>query len=404
MPAPTTATSQVSGGSAPTTYDHAPLPGRLRHVGLNAVFLQPRFGGVETYVRALIPEILELRPDLRLTVFVNHPQRDYLADEAWSANVAFASSPLIGRRFTSAFSELALLGAFAERKGVELLHSLAMTGPLRPAMPHVVNVHDLIWWRVPDSAERLTTLVWRALVPPVARRADRVIAISGATRDDVVELLHVPRERVDVIPLAGRLPSKATLMEDELRQRFDLGPGPIVLSVSSKRTHKNLLRLVRAMTAVRERFPDSVLVIPGNPTPHEAQIRAEAKGLGISDALKLPGYLESGELEALYAAAAVAVVPSVVEGFGLPVLEAMQRGVPVACSNVSSLPEVAGDAAVQFDPNDERDMARALLEVVGDADLRKRLAVAGRTRAAAFTWRHTAELTLECWEHAAARS
>jgi glycosyltransferase involved in cell wall biosynthesis len=373
-------------------------------VGLNAVFLQPRFGGVETYVRALIPEILELRPDLRLTVFVNYPQRNYLAVEEWSAEVAFASHRLIGRRFTSAFSELALLGRFAERKGVELLHSLAMTGPLRPPMPHVVNVHDLIWWRVPDSAERMTTLVWRAVVPPVVRRADRVVAISSATRDDVVELLHVPSERVDVIPLAGRSPSEPTVTEDDLRRRFDLGPGQIVLSVSSKRTHKNLLRLVQAMTAVRERFPDAVLVIPGNPTPHEAEIRAEASRLGISDALKLPDYLESGELEALYAAAAVAVVPSMVEGFGLPVLEAMQRGVPVACSNVSSLPEVAGDAAVQFNPNDERDIARALLEVVGDAELRQRLAVAGRTRAAAFSWRRTAELTLECWERAAART
>src|SRR3954452_23379109 len=102
MPAPTMATSHVSGGSLGTTYDHAPLSGRLRHVGLNAVFLQPRFGGVEAYVRALIPEILELLPDLRLTLFVNHPQRDYLAAEDWAGRVELASHPLIGRRFTSA--------------------------------------------------------------------------------------------------------------------------------------------------------------------------------------------------------------------------------------------------------------------------------------------------------------
>ena len=356
------------------------------------------------YVRSLIPRLLELRPDLKLTIFVNHPHRHYLAGEDWSADVEFASHPLIGRRFTSAFSEFTLLGRFAERKGVDLLHSLAMTGPLRPPMPHVVNVHDLIWWRVPDSAERLTTLVWRALVPPVARRADRVIAISEATRDDIVELLHVPRERVDVIPLAGRVPSTPTLTEDHLRRHFDLGPGLIILAVSAKRTHKNLLRLVQAMTTVRERFPDAVLVIPGNSTPHEAEIRAEASRLGIDDALRLPSYVEAGELEALYAAAAVAVVPSLVEGFGMPVLEAMQRGVPVACSNISSLPEVAGDAAVQFDPMDERDMARALVEVVGDAELGRRLAAAGRKRAAIFNWRHTAELTLECWERAAARA
>src|SRR4051812_38986490 len=129
----------------------------LRHVGLNAVFLQPRFGGVETYVRSLIPELLALQPQTRLTVFMNHAQHDYLRDEAWAAEVKFVSHPLIGRRFTSALSEFALLGHLAQQRGVELLHSLAMTGPLRPPMPHVVNVHDLIWWRIPDSAGAIST-------------------------------------------------------------------------------------------------------------------------------------------------------------------------------------------------------------------------------------------------------
>src|SRR3954465_165719 len=107
MPPPTTATSQVWGGEDSTTYDRACLNGGLRHVGLNAVFLQPRFGGVETYVRALIPEFLALRPDLRLTLFVNHPQRDSLVREDWASDIDFVSHPLIGRRYTSAVSELA---------------------------------------------------------------------------------------------------------------------------------------------------------------------------------------------------------------------------------------------------------------------------------------------------------
>jgi glycosyltransferase involved in cell wall biosynthesis len=275
-----------------------------------------------------------------------------------------------------------------------------MTGPLRAGMPHVVNVHDLIWWRVPDSAERLTTLVWRALVPPVVRRAGRVVVLSEATRDDVVELLRVPRERIDVVPLAGRELLAAPDPEDEVRRRLELGDGPVVLAVSAKRTHKNLIRLIHAMKRVLERFPDAKLVIPGNPTPHEPELRAEAERIGVTGALRMPPYASPGELEALYGLCAVAVIPSLVEGFGLPVLEAMQRGVPVACSNVSSLPEVAGDAARYFDPLDEADMANALIDVIGDPALRDRLAAAGRRRAAEFSWRRTAEGTIESWERA----
>jgi glycosyltransferase involved in cell wall biosynthesis len=402
IPPPTTATSHFSGGKAATTYDRASLRGQLRHVGLNAVFLQPRFGGVETYVRSLIPELLELRPDLRLTLFVNHPQRDYLADVPWAGEVEFVSHPLLGRRYTSALSELALLAGLSGRRNLDLLHSLAMTGPVHTRMPHVVSVHDLIWWRVPDSAERLTTLVWRGLVPLVARGADRVAVLSEATRDDVVELLRVPADRIDVVPLAGRPAEAAPAAEADVRERLGLGTGPVVLAVSSKRTHKNLLRLVRAMKRVRERCPGAVLVIPGNPTPHEAELRAAAEQAGLADAVRLPPYADAAELEALYALCSVAAVPSLVEGFGLPVLEAMQRGTPVACARISSLPEVAGDAARYFDPYDEDDISAALIDVIGDPILRARLAEAGRAQAAQFTWRRTAELTVATWERAVA--
>jgi glycosyltransferase involved in cell wall biosynthesis len=376
--------------------------GRLEHVGLNAVFLRPRFGGLETYVRSLVPEIVAARPGLRLTLFVNPEEREYLAGAPWLDGVSVVSHPLIGRRYTSAMSELALMGPLAARHGVDLLHSLAMTGPLRTRMPHVVNVHDLIWWRVPDSAERATTLVWRAAVPPVARRADRVITLSRATRDDVVELLRVPPERIDVVHLGSGFEPAPAEPEDEVRRRLALGDGPVVLAVSAKRTHKNLIRLVRAMRRVRERFPGAVLVIPGNPTPHEQEIRAEAERIGLSDAVRLPPYARPGELETLYALCAVSVFPSLIEGFGLPLLEAMLRGVPVACSNVSALPEVAGDAARYFDPYDEASIAQALIDVIGDEALRARLGEAGRARAAGFSWRATAEGTLESWERALA--
>jgi glycosyltransferase involved in cell wall biosynthesis len=143
-------------------------------------------------------------------------------------------------------------------------------------------------------------------------------------------------------------------------------------------------------------------VVPGYPTPHERELRALAAELGIADRVRLPGWLPPEDLEGLYAAASCVVFPSLYEGFGLPVLEAMARGVPVACSNRSSLPEVAGDAALLFDPEDVDAIRAAVERLLGDAELRARLSEAGRGRADGFTWRRTAELTAASYERALA--
>ena len=130
----------------------------------------------------------------------------------------------------------------------------------------------------------------------------------------------------------------------------------------------------------------------------------EAEHVGVADGVRLPPYASPGEMEALYGLATVCAFPSLVEGFGLPVLEAMQRSVPVACSNVSALPEVAGDAARYFDPYSEDEIAAALIDLIGDDVLRARLVDAGHTQAARFSWRRTAELTIDVWERAAGRA
>jgi glycosyltransferase involved in cell wall biosynthesis len=155
---------------------------------------------------------------------------------------------------------------------------------------------------------------------------------------------------------------------------------------------------------VTARWPDAVLVMPGNPTPHEHDLRRLADRLGIAANVVFPPYVDAADLEGLYALAGCFVFASTNEGFGIPILEAMRRGVPVACSRASALPEVAGDAACYFDPYEVEDIARALIELLGDSELAARMVALGHERQAKFTWEATARGTLETYASAWAQA
>jgi glycosyltransferase involved in cell wall biosynthesis len=185
------------------------------------------------------------------------------------------------------------------------------------------------------------------------------------------------------------------------RERLGAGERALVLSVSAKRPHKNLTRLIGAVALIpAERRP--LLVLPGYPTSHEEELRELARTLGVADDVRFEGWVSADELDGLYAAADCFVFPSLYEGFGLPVLEAMARGVPVATSGRASLAEVAGDAALTFDPEDEASIAEAIEALLGDDALSDRLRTAGRERAAGFTWERAAELTAASYRRALA--
>jgi glycosyltransferase involved in cell wall biosynthesis len=371
-----------------------PGPGRI---GINAIFLEPGMGGLETYVRELTPELARQAPDARVTVVCNPRGRALLAAEPWASEVELAVPPLVGRPGLKAISELTVLGAIASRR-FDVLLNVALTAPLRTRAANVVLLADVTWIVVPDLGDGATRTVrlWKTVVPPVARRADRVIALTQSGADDVVEHLGVRRDRVDVIGLGyGSRARAAPTPTAELRARLGLGPGPVVLNVAAKKAHKNLVVLVEALARVRARHPDVQLVLPGAPTPYEDELRRRAEALGIADAVALPGFVDDADLEGLYALAACFAFPSINEGFGLPLLEAMARGVPVVTSTTSAMPEVAGDAALLVDPHDVGGLAEAIARVLADAGLRDRLVAAGRERLSAFTWEGCAAATLE---------
>jgi len=251
-------------------------------------------------------------------------------------------------------------------------------------------VHDLNYLKHPGAHFGLRALGMRMLVPVAARRSRRVIVPSRATRDDVVRHLRLSPSKVDVVPNAvGHPPRAPGRSRDRVRAELDAGQRPILLTVSAKRPHKNLMRLLGALTRIPpERRP--LLVLPGYHTPHEEELRAHAARLGLARDVRFLGWISDEELEDLYRAAECFVFPSLHEGFGLPVLEAMARGLPVATSHRSSLAEVAGDAALRFDPEDEASIAVAIDRLFTEPDLAAQLADAGPAQARRFSWEATA--------------
>lgn len=367
----------------------------LRRVGLNLLYLVPgETGGSEVYARNLVPKLSEVRPDLELMAFVNREAAGLELGGVRVVPVDVSGS----RRIRRVIAEQRRLPGLVAEHRIQLLHSLGTSAPFRPQAVSVVTVLDVIYARHPKAHTRLRRAGMRLLVPRAARGADRVITLSEASAADISDVLGIPRERIDVTHLGGKPPGPAT-PEPELRGRLGLGDAPLVLSVSARRPHKNLPRLLAAFARLAT-DPAPLLVLPGYPTSFEDELRADARRLGIADRVRFLGWVSDEDLEGLYAATRSFVFPSLAEGFGIPVLEAMQRGVPVACSNASSLPEVAGDAARYFDPLDEADIAATVEELMGNADERERLARAGRERAALFSWERTARETAESYERA----
>ena len=368
-------------------------------MGLNLVYLVPgQTGGMETYARELIPSLLAESREVRVTAFVNN--------EAWEGGGPWRDIPCVRvpvdarKRSAWVWGEQMLLPPLAAKEGVDVLHSLASTAPARGPFRRIVTIHDLIYRIHPEAHFGLRSTGMRVLVPLAARRSHRIIVPSESTRRDVERFLHAPATKLDVIHEGVALPIDGEAMsEADLRRAYGLGGRPILLTAAAKRPHKNLLRLLDAIALVPLDFRP-VLVLPGYPTPHEEELRSHAAALGIEADTRFLGWIPAAELDALYRAARGFVFPSLYEGFGLPVLEAMARGVPVLCSDRASLPEVAGTAALFFDPEQPAAIADAIATLLGDPTERERLREAGLERARQFTWARTARATIDSYGRA----
>jgi glycosyltransferase involved in cell wall biosynthesis len=271
----------------------------------------------------------------------------------------------------------------------------------------ILTVHDLSFERDPDSAPPRLLPFLKRVVPDSARRATHVIADSHATARDLSALYGIPAEKITVIHsgVDSRFePYRDTLYHCRRRayvlKRYGLDGAPFILTVGTMQRRKNHLRLVQAFARLVKRLPEANqprLVIAGGKGWLYDEVHAEVARLGVTDLVHFVGYVDDADLPHLYQAAAVFAFPSLYEGFGLPPLEAMACGVPVVASNVSSLPEVVGDAGLLVDPLDVEALATALEQALCDEGWRRHAIARGLERAAHFTWARAAQQLLEVY-------
>jgi glycosyltransferase involved in cell wall biosynthesis len=362
-------------------------------IGVNALYLIPGgVGGTEIYLRHLLAALAEIDAENEYVVFTNRETgRDLVPKQK---NFRAAPQPVRATfRPGRILWEQTGLAVAALRRRLSVLLNPGFTAPALCLCPQVTVFHDLQHKRHPEYFRRWDLPFWRMCLWESAHVSRLLLADSEATRADLLRIYGLAKERVCTVPL-GVDP-----------RFFELGrsrrPKEVLLCVSTLHPHKNLGPLIQVFAEWRRTRPKFRLVIAGLRGFETAAIEKLIGELGVNDAVRLTGWVPREELYALYREAWAFVYPSTFEGFGLPVLEALAAGIPTACSAIEPLKSLAGDAALQFDPQNLKAMKRAIDRVAFDKTLRERLVTRGKHRAGEFTWRRTAELTLDALRAAA---
>jgi glycosyltransferase involved in cell wall biosynthesis len=369
------------------------------HVMLNALYLAPGVsGGTETYLRGLVPALASAFPELRLTIVTTPSGRAALQADGWDRFAELLALPCEdGQRLRRQWAEQMLLPLAARRMRADLVHSLASIAPLYPGARAVVTLHDVTFLLRPTFG-RLTTMGMGVLVKAAARRADALIAVTAAARDEICEVLGVAQGRFTVIH-HGHEPTRVVspTAPAVLRARYQLDKRRVVLCVAAKRPHKNQELLVRAAQLLED---DLVVVLAGHAEPYEAELRALVHELGVEERVRFVGYVSDADLEGLWALASCAAFPTLGEGFGIPVIEALAHGVGVAASDLPVLSEVGGGLVHRFDPHDPVAAADAIKSAILDPEASR----IGPEHAAKFTWTAAAHATYEVYQRVLAQT
>jgi glycosyltransferase involved in cell wall biosynthesis len=361
----------------------------MRRLGIDARKLADF--GIGTYIQGLLGELVELVAETEVVLFVAPGRDDLLPPlpERWKKVSVEAAGYTLREQFVMPIA--------AARAGVDVLHVPHYVVPLLFPGRLVVTVHDIIHVLFPEFVPSGLGFAYaRFMIRAAVRRGRRVIAVSESTAADLRRLFGASGERLRVIPngvQAAFLAAPKRVEDRRLLDALSIAP-PYLLHVGNHKPHKNVESVLKAyQLLVHDQEATPPLVLAGGFAP-DGPLAARARGMGLEGRVRCLGHVDQHQLAALYRGATVFVYPTLYEGFGLPVLEAMACGVPVVAGNVAAVREVAGDAIMRVNPRDVRELATALRRLLGQPGLRARLGRLGREVAHGYRWRRSAEATL----------
>ncbi len=365
-------------------------------IGVNALYLIPGgVGGTEIYLRCLLAALAEIDRTNEYFIFTNRETTSDIAPATPRFRVS--QQPVSGAvRPARILWEQSGLPLALRRERVDVLFNPGFTAPLLCSCPTVTVFHDLQHKRHPEYFRWFDLPFWRMLLWMSAHASTRLLAVSETTKSDLLRYYKIPAAKIAVVPHGVE-----EIFFDLGQQRAAAILEPSLLAVSTLHPHKNLDRLIRAFCEFHRERPAFRLAIVGLRGFHAKTLERLIANLGLQETVHLTGWLSREGLLDLYRRAWAFIDPTLFEGFGMPVLEALAASIPTACSAIEPVRSVAGDAALLFDPQSEAAILDAMVRISTDNGLRARLAAAGPQRAKAFSWRRTAEQTLEVIRSAA---
>lgn len=382
-------------------------------IALNATMFRPsQIGGMETYFRNLLFSLQEVDNKNQYLLLGNRRYIDelHISNPNFNASSCNFTKPSLGwflRGVIRNATKIDILRPVMNRLGVDVIHHpFSILNPLHLTVPSVLTFHDMQHEFFPEYFSPYEMKVRKEFYRPSAEQATRIIAISEHAKSSLVERYEISPGKIDVI--YNGYNAEYRIIEDhdrleKIRSKYGLHR-PFLYYPAATWPHKNHKALLAALKLLKDtrRF-DGQLVLTGIAMKASSEVLAEIGRLGLEDSVKVLGYLPAEDLPCLYNLARLMVFPSLFEGFGIPLVEAMACGCPVACSNVTSIPEVVGDAGVTFDPTSVEDIVEKVSRLWDDDEERKTQKAKGlqRAKSKVFSWENTACETINVYKRAA---